>query len=63
MIQRSNAFGQACSVTISNAVGQKLLSTLTTGLLTTVKKTFPAGIYLVTVNAGGVNTTKRVIIN
>ncbi len=50
-------------VTISNAIGQKLYSSSTTGKTTVIDKSFVSGVYLVTVNIAGISTTKKIIIN
>jgi len=50
-------------VTVTNAIGQKLVSTQTTGTKTVINKTFSSGVYFVTLNVAGSRTTKKVIIN
>jgi len=50
-------------ITVCNAIGQKLLKVSNTGNVTVINKTFASGVYFVTVNIAGKNTTKKVIIN
>jgi len=49
-------------VTVCNAVGQKLISTVLTGSSLVIDKPFSTGVYLVTVNVGNAKVTKKVII-
>jgi len=50
-------------VFISNALGQKILSTPSTGLNTIINKPIGSGVYFVTLLVAGNSTTQKVIIN
>lgn len=50
-------------ITVCNTIGQKLLSTKTTGTSTVIKKSLRSGVYFVTHNAAGNKSLKKVIIN
>jgi len=50
-------------ISVYNALGQKLESKQITSTTTVIGKTFTSGVYVVTVNNGGKNTTKKVILN
>jgi len=54
-----NVDSQSGTVTVCNAIGQKLLTTTLTGETTVISKSFSPGVYLITVN----NITKKIIIN
>jgi hypothetical protein len=60
-IQRN--FSENATVTVCNAIGQKLISTQMAGTNKVIDKTFSAGVYFVTVNVAGNKTTKKLIIN
>jgi hypothetical protein len=62
-INRNGSIGNEGMVTVCNAIGQKLMSTPTTGTSTVISKPFSSGVYFVTVNMAGNKTTKKVIIN
>jgi len=51
------------TVTVYNAMGQKLIGVPTTGTNTVLNRNFVPGVYLVTVTVGGNNTTKKILIN
>jgi len=51
------------TITVYNAMGQKLTSVSTTGTNTVLNMNFVPGVYLVTVTVGGNNTTKKILIN
>jgi FtsP/CotA-like multicopper oxidase with cupredoxin domain len=51
------------TVTVCNAIGQKLVDMVTTGTSTVVKAKLIPGVYLVTVNVAGINTIKKIVIN
>jgi len=55
--------GTEGTITISNAIGQTLVNTMTTGTSTVISKKFSSGVYFVTLNVTGNKTTKKVIIN
>jgi len=61
-ITRNDALGEG-TVTVSNALGQKLADCSTTGTTTVVARSFLPGVYLVTVNVSGRTTTKKIILN
>jgi hypothetical protein len=50
------------SVSVYNAIGQKLATKQITSTCTVIEKSFTSGVYLVTVNNGGKSFTNRVII-
>jgi hypothetical protein len=60
-IQRN--FSENATVTICNAIGQKLISTRMTGTSKVIDKQFSAGVYFVTVSNEGNKVSKKVIIN
>jgi len=62
-IQRNGDIGQEGRITVCNTVGQKLISTGTTGTSTVILKSFTSGVYLVSVNIAGTVTTKKIVIN
>jgi len=51
------------SVSVYNALGQKLDLKKVAGSTTIIDKAFTSGVYVVTVNNGGTTTTKKVIFN
>ena len=63
VVNREKSLDQQGIVTVCNAIGQKLLSTSTTGTITVIKKAFTSGVYFVTVNVAGKNTTKKVVVS
>jgi len=62
-VNSNDIVGKEGIVTVSNAIGQKLVNTATTGTRTVINKTFSSGVYFVTLNVAGNNITKKVIIN
>lgn len=62
MIINSNIDKQG-TVTICNAIGQKVLITSTTGLSTVINNSFSSGVYFVTVFVAGNKATQKVIID
>jgi len=60
-IQRN--FNENATISVCNAVGQELVSTLMTGTCKVIDQSFSPGVYFVTVNAAGNKTTKKVIVN
>ena len=62
-INRNLSIDQEGTVTICNALGQKLVNIPTTGASTVINKSFNSGVYFVTIKVAGRNTTKKVIIN
>jgi len=62
-VNSNDVIGGEGTVTVCNALGQKLVNTATTGAKTVINKTFSSGVYLVTLNVAGAKTTKKVIIN
>jgi hypothetical protein len=63
VINHTKTIEQEGTVTVCNAIGQKLVSALTTGTSTVIRKSFGSGVYFVTLNFAGEKTTKKVIIN
>ncbi|MFZ4725142.1 MAG: InlB B-repeat-containing protein [Paludibacter sp.] len=57
-----HANGERGTVTVCNAIGQKLISTQITGTSTIIGKQFSSGVYLVTVGNEANKVTKKVII-
>jgi hypothetical protein len=51
------------TATVYNAVGQKLASTQLKSSVTVINNTFESGVYMVTVNNGGKNITRKVVID
>jgi hypothetical protein len=51
------------TITIYNALGQKLMNTRTTGTCTVIDHIFSPGAYTITVNIVGNNETKKLILN
>jgi hypothetical protein len=51
------------SVNVSNTVGQSLIKQNLTGTITEINKAFIPGIYVVKVNNGKLNITKKISIN
>jgi len=62
-VNSTDVIGAEGTVTVCNALGQKLVNTATTGPKTVINKTFSSGVYFVTLNIAGNKTTKKVIIN
>jgi len=62
-VNSNDILGAEGTVTVCNAIGQKLVNTATTGTKTVINKTFSSGVYFVTLNVAGNNTTKKIIIN
>ncbi|MDD4968311.1 MAG: T9SS type A sorting domain-containing protein [Paludibacter sp.] len=60
-INRSDAIGEG-TVTVCNAIGQKLVNMSTTGTLTVVNQRLLPGVYLVTVDVQGKSTTKKITL-
>jgi len=58
-----NTNGVAGTVTVCNAIGQKLVITAIAGMTTIIDKTLSSGVYLVTLNIAGAKITKKVIID
>jgi hypothetical protein len=61
VIQR--AVSQNATVTVCNAIGQKLFSSQMTGSSMVIDKAFDAGVYFVTLSITGIKTTQKIIIN
>jgi hypothetical protein len=61
-IHRNDAIGEG-TITVCNAIGQKLISQSTTGTNTVIGKNLVAGVYLVSVDVAGKSSTKRVVLN
>ena len=51
------------TVTVSNALGQKLADCSITGTTTVVSRSFLPGVYMVTINLSGRTTTRKIILN
>jgi len=54
---------QSANITVCNSIGQRLISTSANGTIIVINKQFSPGVYYVTVNSDGSNSTKKVIIN
>jgi len=63
VVTRSAVSSTEGNITVTNAVGQKLVNVATTGSITVIDKSFGSGVYVVTVTTGGKSTTKKVIMN
>ena len=50
-------------ITVCNAIGQKLISTNTTGSITVINQPLVSGVYFVSLTVAGNDTTKKIIIN
>jgi hypothetical protein len=59
----NGAINDNASITVYNALGQKLELKKITNTTTIIDKAFTSGVYVVTVNNGGKSTTKKVILN
>ena len=62
LINRGTELNNDGIVTVYNAVGQKLVSSTISNSHNILSKPFNAGVYVVSVNIAGINTTKKVII-
>jgi hypothetical protein len=62
LINRGTELNNDGIVTVYNAVGQKLVSSTLSNSHLILSKPFNSGIYVVSVNIAGTNTTKKVII-
>jgi hypothetical protein len=51
------------SISIYNVLGQMVYKTQSTGVVTTIEKSFNSGLYLVSVSKGGAAITKKVVLN
>lgn len=60
-VNRTDAIGEG-TVTVCNAIGQKLVSISTTGTVTVVKQRLLPGVYLVTLDVHGTSITKKITI-
>jgi len=60
-IHRNDPIGEG-TVTVYNATGQKIVNIPTTGVVTLVNNKLLPGVYMVTVNAQGKNTTKKITL-
>jgi hypothetical protein len=63
VINHANKIEKEGTVTVSNALGQKLISTSTSGTNTLINKSFSTGVYFVSLVADGNKITKKIIIN
>jgi len=61
VVHRNDAIGEG-SVTVCNAIGQKLVNMSTTGTVTVVERKMLPGVYLVKVDVLGKSTTKKITI-
>ena len=62
LIVKNNA-DNAGTITVCNMVGQAIATAQLTGTITTINKTFKAGVYLVMVTIDGKVSTQKVILN
>lgn len=51
------------SISVYNSLGQMVFKTQSAGVVTTIEKSFNAGLYLVSISKGGATVTKKVILN
>lgn len=51
------------SISVYNSLGQLVYKTQSEGVVTTIEKSFNAGLYLVSIQKGGATITKKVILN
>jgi len=51
------------SISVYNSLGQMVFKTPSAGVVTTIEKSFNAGLYLVSIQKGGATITKKVIVN
>jgi|GEM_PF-2749836 len=58
-----NNHGAEGTITVCNAIGQKIVNAKTTGASTVINDNLTSGVYLVILNVAGTNTTKKIIIN
>jgi hypothetical protein len=56
-------FNEASLVSVCNTIGHQLIQQKLTSTVTEIKRIFTPGVYIVTVNSGGMKITKRIIIN
>jgi len=63
VVTRSAVSSTEGNITVTNAMGQKLVNVSTTGSITVIDKSFGSGVYVVTVTTDGKSTTKKVIMN
>ena len=62
-VNHNGSFVEKGIVTVCNAIGQKLISSSTTGNITVISKPFSAGVYFVTLQTSSNKITKKLIIN
>jgi len=60
-VNRIDAIGEG-TVTVCNAIGQKLVNMSTTGTVTVVNTKLLPGVYLVIVDVHGKSTTKKITL-
>lgn len=51
------------SISVYNSLGQMVYKTPSAGVVTTIEKSFNAGLYLVSIQKGGATITKKVVLN
>jgi hypothetical protein len=59
----NGAISDNASISVYNALGQKLELKKITGTTTVIDRTFNPGVYVVSVTNGGISTTRKVILN
>jgi hypothetical protein len=63
VVSNSMVVGNEGNVTITNALGQKLINRITTGTSMVINKSFTPGVYFVSVIVGTSKITRKVVIN
>ena len=63
IVVTSNTNSEPGVVTVSNAIGLKLHGATITGITTVITKSFKPNVYIITVNEGEKQITKKLIIN
>lgn len=58
----NNVVTRKGTITVHNAVGQTFVNMMTTGSITVINKILKPGVYIVTLNVDGKNTTKKVML-
>lgn len=61
VINNEKIIGNEGEILVLNMMGQKLISTSTTGSSTLITIPYPSGVYFVTLKIAGVSTTKKII--
>jgi len=62
-VQCNDGLSSKGSVSVCNAIGQKLITKQMRGTITVIDSNLVSGVYLVTVNIAGKSITQKVILN